>query len=186
MHLIQGLFMATNLQNNTGLFIPDTNVWDIDLVRDIDVTSDAFKELLVRLYQNINNISLVLNIKDSAYYVQQEFLNGQSFFPNTNINFNNQNTRQAFRMVVNFGPLPDTSTISIPHGIEVSNGFTFTRIYGASSNQITMQYIPLPYASPTLANNIQLDVDATNVTITTGSNRSSYTTTYVILEYIKE
>jgi hypothetical protein len=48
-----------------------------------------------------------------------------------------------------------------------------------------MQYIPLPYASPTLVNNIQLSVDATNVTITTGIDYSAYTVTYVILEYIK-
>lgn len=186
MPLIQGIFMAFNLQNNTGLFVVDTNVWDLDLLQDVDVNTPAFKELLVRLYQNINNISLALNLKDSAYYVQQEFLNGQAFFPNPNLPFQQQNNRQVFRTVVNFGALPNATSTSVAHGIEVSNGFSFTRIYGASSNQITMQYIPLPYASPTLANNIQLAVNATTITITTDFNWSAYTLTYVILEYIKE
>lgn len=178
--------MASNLQNNSGLYVVDTNVWDVSQLSTIDVSSHAFKELLVRLYQNINNISLALNLKDSAYYVQQEFLNGQSFFPNPNTQFQAQTTRQAFRMVIDFGALPNTTSLSIPHGIEVSNGFSFTRMYGAASNQIAMEYIPIPYASSTLANNIQLDVDSTNVTITTSANYSSYTVTYVILEYIKE
>ena len=35
-------------------------------------------------------------------------------------------------------------------------------------------------------NNIEISVNSTNVNIITGANRSSYTTTYVILEYVKE
>lgn len=167
--------MPSDLQNNTGLFVASTNVWDIDLLNSIQVTEPAFKELLIRLYQNINNITIALNLKDSAYYVENEFLNGQVFFKE----------QQAFRIVVNFGVLPNSTSISIAHGINVRNSFSFTRIYGCATNQITMQYIPLPYASPTSLNNIQLDVDATNVTITTGIDYSAYTVTYVILEYIK-
>lgn len=178
--------MYSNLQNNTGLFVPSTNVWDVQELRSVDVNSDAFKELLVRLYQNINDICLVLNVKDSAYYPLQEFLNGQVFFPNPQSSYSPTAERQAFRTVVNFGALPNTTSISVAHGINISNGFCFTRIYGASSNPISMQYIPIPYASSTLADNISLSVDATNVTITTGSNQSAYTVTYIILEYVKQ
>lgn len=178
--------MSFNLQNNSGLFVPENNVWDVARLDDINVTSPEFKELLVRLYQNINNISIALNLKDSGYYFLKEFLNSQVFFPNPNVKFGQQNTRNVFRTVVNFGALPNTTSKTIHHGIDVSNGFSFTRMYGAASNQITMQYISLPYASSTLANNIQLDVDATYVTITTAADYSAYTITYVILEYIKE
>lgn len=167
--------MPSDLQNNTGLYVESTDVFDIDLLESIDVTEPAFKELLVRLYQNINRIRLSLNLKDSAYYVENEFLNGQVFFQD----------QQAFRTLINFGALPASTTKSVAHGINVTNSFSFTRIYGCASNQIDMQYIPLPYASPTSVNNIQLDVDETNVTITTGIDYSAYTVTYVILEYIK-
>jgi hypothetical protein len=44
----------------------------------------------------------------------------------------------------------------------------------------------LPYASPTDADNIELSVDVTNVSITTGSDRTGFTTTYIVLEYIKQ
>ena len=167
--------MPSDLQNNSGLYVESTDVFDIDLLNSMDVTEPAFKELLVRLYQNINRIRLSLNLKDSAYYVENEFLNGQVFFQD----------QQAFRTLVNFGALPNAIAKSVPHGINTTNTFSFTRIYGCATDQVTMQYIPLPYASPTLVNNIQLDVDATNVTITTGIDYSAYTVTYVILEYIK-
>lgn len=73
--------MSFNLQNNIGLFVPTTNVWDIQNLEEGKDITPALKELLVRLYQNINAISLALNLKDSGYYVQQEFLTGQVFFP---------------------------------------------------------------------------------------------------------
>lgn len=179
--------MANFLQENAGLFVPTTNIWDVASLKDIDVTKPEFKELLIRLYQNINNITLALNLKDSAYYVQQEFVNGQAFFANPNtINFEN-NPRQVYRMVINCGSLPDTATINIAHNINPMSSYTFTRVYGCSSDQTSLSYLPLPYSSSiSIADNIELNVDSTYVNITTGSDRSSYVTTYVILEYLKE
>lgn len=173
--------------NNIGLFVPTTNIWELDELQTKEVDSQTIRELLVRLYQNINNISLVLNLKDSAYYPLEEFLNGQLLFPNPLEDNPNQNGRQVFRMVVNFGALPNTAVKSIAHNIDISNSFSFTRIYGCANNTLTMSYLPLPYTSSSaVANNIELSVDSTNVYITTGSNQSAYTTTYVILEYVKE
>ena len=179
--------MSSNLQNNTGLFVPTTNVWDVDRIKDIDVNKPEFRELLVRLYQNINNICLVLNLKDSALYFDQEFINGQVLFPNPNTINAPIEGRQIFRLVVNFGPLPNTGTISIPHNLYVSGSYSFTRIYGVTTNPTSLSFLPIPYSSASsVANNIELSVDSVNVNITTGSNQSAYTTTYVILEYVKE
>lgn len=180
--------MASQNGSNVGAFVPTTNVWDVGQLHDVDVTSPAFKELLVRLYQNINAIALALNIKDSGYYVTEEFVNGQVYFPNPSLSSQTSSKpvlRQVYRRVVNFGALPNTASKTVAHNLSITNGYTFTRIYGAASNTTGTTYIPLPYSSPVLANNIELSVDATNVTITTGSNRTSFTTTYVVLEYIK-
>lgn len=174
------------MQNNTGLFVPNTFIWELDLLNSTDINTPAFKEMLVRLYQNLNSVTLALNLKDSAYYVQNEFLNGQVFFPNPNISSTPDNVRQAFRKVVNFGALPNSTTKSVAHGINIMNSFCFTRIYGTASDPISLAYKPIPYASTVLANNIQIDVDRTNVTITTGAAYSSYSTCYIILEYVKE
>jgi len=81
--------------------------------------------------------------------------------------------------------LPNTGTTNVADGITVTAGTIFTRIYGVANNQAGTSYLPLPYASPTAASNIELSVNNTNVTIVTGSNRVAYTVTYVVLEFIK-
>lgn len=174
--------------NNTGSFVPTTNVWDVNQIYSTEVTSPEFKELLVRLYQNLNNIANVLNVKDTGAYNTFELINGQQFFPDPALNSSTDGYpifRQVYRKVINFGALPITAAKSVPHYIDITGATTFTRIYGAASDQIGEVYIPLPFASPTLANNIELYVDATNVVVTTGSNRSAFTTTYIILEYLQ-
>ena len=172
-------------QGDYGSFVPTTQVWDVGEIYSTDVNSEDFKEILVRLYQNLNNQAFSINIKDSGYYVTEEFVNGQAFFPNPSLT-EPYTLRQAFRKVINFGALPNTGTTAVAHGITVTDGVTFTRIYGAATNTTAHAYLPLPYASPTAADNIELKVDGTNVTIITGSDRSSFNVTYVVLEYLKQ
>jgi hypothetical protein len=168
---------------NYGSFVPTTNVWDVDELMSVDVKSPEFKELLVRLYQNLNVIALVLNTKDSGYYVPSEFVNGQMLFQSPTAT-NNQ-MRQIFRLLVNFGALPNTAAKSVAHGLTPNSSWVFTRIYACATDPSGFNYIPIPYASPTLANSIELSVNSTNVTITTGSDRTNFTICYVIVEYAK-
>jgi len=177
--------MAT--RNYVGAYTPTSNVWDVSEIYSTEVTSPAFKELLVRLYQNLNLLSLVVNVKDSAIYIDSEFVTSGQYFASPALSSATQQNpalRGVFRKVVNFGALPNTGTKSVAHDIAPTASFSFTRIYGCSTNPST-SYIPLPYASPVLANNIELNADATNVNVTTGSNRTAYTITYIVLEYIK-
>lgn len=181
--------MADIIYQNTGSFVPTSFVWDIARLYEIkDLNSDEFKELFVRLYQNIGLIALSLNTRDAGYYNTSEFINGQLFFPNP---ANNSSTaaaadfRQVYRTVVNFGPLPNTGTTSVPHNITVTPQTTFTRIYGATSNHTQNLFLPLPYAAQPASQNIELYVDATNVNIVTGADETLFTVTYVILEYLQ-
>jgi len=176
-------------RETVGSFIPTTQVWDVSEIYATEVTSPAFKELLVRLYQNLNNQAVALNIKDTGYYDTSEFVNGQSFFPNPAYNSTTAvkpAMRQVFRKVVNFGALPNTALKSVAHGLTVTTGFTVTRVYGAATDPAATIFLPIPYSSPVLANNIELNVGATNVNITTGSDRTAYTVTYVVFEYLKQ
>lgn len=171
-----------------GIYVPNNYVWDVAQVGEVDVNSEEFKELLVRLYQNINNITIALNLKESGYYLDAEFINSQLFYPNPALTSSYQDYskfRNVFRKVIIFGALPAAGTKSVPHGIPVNAAYTFTRIYGVANNQTGMSYLPLPYASPTLANNIELNVDGTNINITVGTDRSAYTITNIIVEYMK-
>lgn len=173
-----------------GSFVPTTNVWDVQDIYSTDVNSDAFKELLVRLYQNINTIAIVLNGKDTGFYnTVNPFVNGQVFFPNPALTSQTQTTpsfRQVVRLVINFGALPNTGAKQVEHGLNINTPYTFTRIYACASDTTNLEYIPIPYASPTLASSVEISVDSTYVTITTGSNRSSFDTCYVVLEYLTQ
>jgi hypothetical protein len=182
--------MADNIiYQNTGAFVPNNWIWDVQQIPEINVNSAEFKELLVRMYQNLNLMNIVLNIKDSGYYNTSQFINGQLFFPNPALNSSTAQTpefRQVYRLVVNFGALPNTATKTVPHGITCNAQTSFTRIYGCATKPTApFEYIPLPYASATLVNNIELFVDSTNVNIVTAADYSAYTITYVILEYLQ-
>jgi hypothetical protein len=178
--------MATSQQY--GAFVLTNYIWEIQQVEQLPIDPNL-KLLLVRLYQNINAISLVLNIKDTGMYQRSELVNGQLFFSNP---LNNSSTvaSPAERQVLRKGflwptALPNAGTQSIPHGIICTAKTTFTRIYGAASDTAGFNYIPLPYASPTLVNNIELNCDGTKINIITGSNRSNFNVTYIILEYLQ-
>jgi hypothetical protein len=183
-----------------GSYVSTTQNFDVQEIYATSVTSPAFKELLVRLYQNLNKMAINLNLKDTGYYDTSEFINGQSFFPAPNVDSSTSSRlayRQVFRKVLNFFPppippalpghLPNApGTVDIAHNITINNGYSFTRIYGAVSDPVGLNFLPLPYASPTLADNIELRVDGTKVYITVGKDRKEFTVCYVILEYINK
>jgi hypothetical protein len=158
-------------------FIPTPGTRELG-ARELDLTA---------LRQSINNIAILLNGKDSGDYPLSEILSCQAWFPNPALNANTPQQpiqRQAFRKVINFGALPNTATKSIPHGITINANTTFTHIYGCATDPSTL-FIPLPYASPIAAENIAVFVDPVNVNVTTGSDRTAFTTTYIIVEYLQ-
>lgn len=175
--------MSTNAQ--FGAFIPTTDVYDVFNNTNPDPQGDDLKLFLVRLRQSINNVALTLNIKDSGYYLPAEFLCGQLYFPATTTPTNKTPTfRQVYRMVVDFGPLGNNTTVSVPHNIpDINSEFSFTRMYATASDQVALTYLPIP--TSTALGEIYLDADATNVNITTTFDATAYTIVYVVLEYLK-
>lgn len=170
---------------DAGAFVPTTYIWNIEEIKTIDVNSDRFKELLVELYQNINMMQNVLNIKDSAYYDTNEFVNGQIFPPSPNASSSSVeaiNRRQVFRKLIDFGALPNTATKTMAHNIDITAGYSFTRIYGTASDTTNLLYVPIPNANT----DIRLSLSATNVIVTTSANYSTYDTTYIVVEYLKQ
>jgi len=136
-----------------GSFVATSNVFDIqnlDQIKKLD--SPEFKNFLVRLRNAVNNMALSSNIKDSGYYVLEEFLNSQLFFKDPTLNSTTAKTatyRQVFRKVINFGALPNNTTKSVAHGLTIASTWTFTRIYGTASDTTGNSYIAIPYADTT-------------------------------------
>jgi hypothetical protein len=176
---------------NRGYFIPTTQNWDVTELYETDVNSEKFKEMFVRMYQNLNNMAQQVNLKSSGLYNMQEFASGETFYPSpssSSTSGTNPSPRPVFRKVLNMlpsGTLPNTNTLTVAHGLTLTSGNTLTRLYGAATNTAGTSYIPIPYSSPTLADNIELYMDATNVYIKTGSNRTGYTKCNVVIEYLK-
>lgn len=167
---------------NWGLFIPSTIIFDVAKIQEVDVKSPEFKELLVRLYQTVNSILIATNLKDSGYYLTQEFVTSQLFF-NASNDFNN--LRPIYRMVVDFGALPDTAVKSVAHNI-TNLGTTWSLVrFDCCSTRPNTTAIHIPGFDPAdITKPINIWFDPTNVNIQTTSNMSTYTTTWVIIEYI--
>jgi hypothetical protein len=170
--------------NTTGQFVPTTYIFDPAELQQLDI-SPEFKETLIRLYQNLNRMQFSLNGKTTGSFPLNQTVTGQLYFPKqVSSSFVNQYDRPVTRLVVNCGTLGNAGVTTTPHGIIFNKGVSFVRIYGTATDPVNFLAIPLPYASPVLANNIELSVDATNVIITTGSNRTNFTITYVVLEFL--
>ena len=122
--------MPFSYPQNTGSFIPTTNIWSVEEIQAANI-SPELKEVLIRLYQNLNRMALSINSRDAGYYATSEFVNGQLFFPNPSLSSASTSYpayRQVFRSVINFGTLPNNATISVAHNIPITAGYTFTRI----------------------------------------------------------
>ena len=167
-------------QINTGSFVPTTNVWDVGRLYEVDVNSDEFKELLVRLYQNVNNIALVLNTKSTGYYINEEFVSSKLFFnPDSN---DPLDLRPGFIISINTGAL-GAGVTAVNHNIDVTNIFKWMFISGAATNTGTLVGYPLPFSSA-VGNNIEVSVTATQVLINNNSG-VTFTDSQVTLEYCK-
>lgn len=140
---------------------------------------ETARELITRRETLTANI---LNLKESAQYETRELLSAQQWFSTaTGI----VKPRYGYRIVVNFGALPNNATKTVNHGLTIDANTIFTRIYGTATNPNTL-FIPIPYINTgTPGDSVELFVDATNVSIKTTTNRTAFTITYVVLEYLK-
>ena len=173
-------------KNEMGVFLPTTQIWDSVNIQETNVQSSEFKDLIIKLYENNNEMAQVINLKDTGIYDINEFVCGQTFFPTVDSSTSERTAfRQVYRKVIVVGALLDTAAKSVAHSLAITDNVIVTRVYGASTDTTGHTYIPLPYASPALVDNIELSLDATNVIVTTGKDRTAYDTTYVVIEFLR-
>jgi hypothetical protein len=175
-----------------GLEVRETGVFDKQQLTSIQVNSEEFRTFLVDLQERIDEISVALNQKESGIYAQTPFVNGNRYYPNpTVLALASPDTsqlffRQAFHVEIDCGALPNAAPKTVPHGIiGIGNGYTPTRIYGASVNPSTNTWLPLPYVSTT-GDAIEVYVDATNINIITQSDKTAFTTTRIYIEWLQD
>lgn len=165
-----------------GLYLPTTQVYEVESILGGNPTPQDFKNLLVRLYQNLNNMALAINAKDSGRYLPEEFVNGQLWFFTTA----QTNYRQNYRKVVSTGALAAGAT-TIAHGITfpaTAAQLTFTRIVGVANNTVGSTYYPFVGGNAAPAGMISVYADQTNLYFNNNTG-VVFDTGYVILEYLK-
>lgn len=156
-----------------SVYVPNTFIWETGTIDKIDPNSTQFKELLVRLYQNLNLMCFSLNLKDTGYYILEPVQSSQQWFtPNNNSEF-----RFAIRKTIDLGAL-GAGVTNVAHGLTITNTWKFTQIVGAASDTLGNNYYPIPTA------NLTAYVDAVNVVInnTTGVN---FNFAYIVLNWLE-
>jgi hypothetical protein len=140
------------------------------------------------IVEQMKKMSNAINIREIGWFLDEELLSGKAFIPGVNIqgNQNSQQFRQILRIVINFGTLPNNTTKSVPHGIIFDSNFTLIEMWISATDPINFKAFSLQYWANSGPGSIILNMDATNVNVTTTSNYSAYTRSYVIIEYIQE
>lgn len=154
--------------NSNAVFLPTT----------IQYPKDP-QELLERLNKAYEDTATRLNIKQIGIFDLVEFLTGEQW----PVIGNPQKKRQTFRIIFNFDAIAPGATLVIPHGL---TGVTaYTHIYGTAITDV-VDNRPIPYASATVVTNqIEINVDGTNINIINGATASAITSGFVVLEYLK-
>lgn len=168
--------MSSNFTGNENISLPEEYIIPDDLEQ---------KDLKLREY--LNAISSSVNTKTYGLYDSEETVTGNRFLPTFNSETSsNTKYRSVFRKTIDTGALPLSSIKLIPHGIPITADYTFVKIYGCATIPGT-NAIPLPFASPSGTDQVQLFVEIGNIRIVTNSNNYSlYTRSFVIVEYITE
>lgn len=166
-----------------GAFVPTNYIWDIQQLQETNIDPQA-KELLIRLYQNVNAIALVLNVKTTGQFPLMETVNGNLWFPNPNNNSTTAATaslRQELQqtyLITNV--VPGVRTVA--HGITITKATTFTGLDGAASDQVGFKYYG--FNSGAGAANISAVANSTNIVITNNTG-ITFTTVYIVFKYLQ-
>src|ERR1700684_2199476 len=149
-----------------------------------DVVPEKWEDARPFVVEQLKKITTAVNIREIGWFLDEELLSGKAFIPGLNNVANgstSQQYRQILRKVIDFGALPNAGTKAVGHGITVDANFTLIQMWASATDPIGLTALPIPFATPVALNqNIALQMDAVNVTITTGTNRSNYTRCFVV------
>ena len=168
-------------QINTGDFVHTTSLYDIDMSA-LDVNSQDFKQLIVKLQQTVNNIALVLNRKESGQHILEEFVTGAQFFNPTDPN--PLLLRPEYRKVFNTGAIGAGATV-IAHGLTIDANWHLIYLGGGADDNAGFNYYPIPFSSAGGAANIEIVMNAVNITITNNSG-IAFTSGIVVVLFLKQ
>jgi len=154
-----------------------------------DVAPENLEDLRGFIVEQLKRHANAINLREIGFFLDQELLSGKAFIPgmnNVNNGGNSQQYRTVLRKVIDFGTLPNAGTKSVPHEITFDANFTLIQMFAAATDPTNFIAFPIPYDSAGGGDGVALFMNATNVVITTETNRSTYTRCFVVIEYMQE
>ena len=88
--------------------------------------------------------------------------------------------RDVMRKVVEIGALPNNTTKNVAHEISDLDTIVSLKGYAKSSSYI----LPLPYVAAVSNSAVEVYADDTNISLLTGIDRTEYTESYIIVDYV--
>jgi hypothetical protein len=147
-----------------------------------DVVPEEWEYARQFIIEQLKKITNSLNAKEIGFFLDEELVSGKLFIPGAT---NPQAFRTVLRTVINFGALPNTGSKSVAHNVTVDGNFTLVSMWLSATDPIGLVGFSLAYWSIG-ASDIALSYNSTDVVVSTSSNYSAYTRSYVIMEYIQE
>ena len=134
---------------------------------------EGYPESRRKLIEEITRIKSIVSRNARGEFFLSETNSAQVLFGGS------ANNRVIFRKVFDFGALTNSSTKTLAHGLTFNASLAFFKISAVATDPVNFLSFPIPTTGVTI------DIDANDIRITTTSDLTAYTTTFVILEYIK-
>jgi hypothetical protein len=154
-------------------------------VPSYDVIPEEWPQARQFLVEHLKRISNAVNAREIGWFLEEQTLAGKNLFESLAVGSVPNQFRQIFRVVVNFGQLPNATTKSVVHNVTVNANFSLVDLWLAATDPVNLVGFGLCYYS-IAAGDIKLSYDVNNVIVTTASDYSAYTTSYVVLEFTQE
>jgi hypothetical protein len=152
------------------------------IVDDSVTTTKKFTLTLLKEWlQSLVGWITTAMITDGAVTAAKTGFGGNYSTSEVNTGFTWIDGKPIYKKTVSFGALPNNTTKNVAHSI--SGATAFVALAGVSTNGTL--WLDLSHGAPVLTNNLELYVSTTNITVASGSNFSSFSTTYITLFYIK-
>ena len=167
---------------NNGTFIARSDFFT-NTSTTFTAPSNAKYIRITDLKNNINTIQLEKGSSVTEYNSFQN-LDGYEIYSTAEIRIGTWiDSKPLYRKVYNFGALPNNTSKSV--ALNISNLNEITSIRGICKNPNADFVTPIPIVFADGTNQLQVYVQSGQLSVYTSADRSSYTQSYIILEYTK-
>lgn len=157
-----------------------------DFVPAYSAVPEKWEDARVFIGERFKQMASAINVREIGWMLDVPQQTGKQFYLDQNTTYSNTEFRTVFRTVVPFGALPNATEKSEPHGIDFNGNFSLVQMWLSATDPTDMLAFTVSYWAMSTPGDIILNMDVDNVNVTTKSNYSNYTISYICIEYLLE